>query len=76
MLLGQLCHSLPLHSTQDLSHTQQGLITRAQVKAETTVTRTQQEACPHAVLTPQYKPKCLQCLKSRSLILILLMATV
>lgn len=30
-LLGQLCHSLPLHCTEEHSHTQQGLITRAQV---------------------------------------------
>lgn len=31
-LLGQLCHSLPLHDTQDDSHTHPGLITRAQVE--------------------------------------------
>lgn len=34
MLLGQLCQSLPLHYTDDNSHTHQGLITRAQVRCE------------------------------------------
>lgn len=36
MLLGQLCHSMPLHCPQDLPHTREGLISREQVRSETT----------------------------------------
>lgn len=73
MLLGQLCHSLPLHSTQDLSHTHQGLITRAQVRAETTVTHTQTAGSLSTLWSyTRNQSVCLQCFW----ILILLMATI
>lgn len=34
MLLGQLCQSLPLHFTNENSHSHQGLITKEQVRSE------------------------------------------
>lgn len=34
MLLGQLCQSLPLHFTDENSHSHQGLITKEQVRSE------------------------------------------
>lgn len=69
-LLGQLCHSLPLHCTQEHSHTQQGLITRAQVRL-TPGTRTMVHRLP-----PEPGPGCLRCLQSRFFIPTSLLAVI